>query len=252
MSRRASTPCRRIMTARWRRCSTARALLRGSAHSRRRRESNQYSEVLTADRGKRPSTFFRISTSSQAATYTCPRYDTQVEVLFSGQRMPRDAGFTAAPRGLRRTRSASAETSSSLRHGRFLDFVKQPGPTAASASICRSLREEAKQQLKRWSWSTSSSEWESFPCRQQPDAVTSIFCPELPPNVRRMSSAIALLPARLVLVIASARDEPAYDGLLELFPQIIHEPYYTVISETSQSELSYPARDIKLFSNDCL
>src|SRR6266700_3979892 len=65
------------------------------------------------------------------------------------------------------------------------------------------------------------------------DAVTSIFLfHELPPKVRRTvfhEFARVLKPGgRLVLVDSLQRgDEPDYEGLLELFPQNFHEPYYT-------------------------
>jgi len=64
------------------------------------------------------------------------------------------------------------------------------------------------------------------------DAVTSIFLfHELPPKVRRQAfreCARVLKPGgRLVLVDSLQRgDEPNYQGLLELFPQNYHEPYY--------------------------
>src|SRR5260370_23031963 len=64
------------------------------------------------------------------------------------------------------------------------------------------------------------------------DAVTSIFLfHELPPKVRRIAfreGARVLKPGgRLVLVDSLQRgDQPDYEGLLELFPQNYHEPYY--------------------------
>jgi ubiquinone/menaquinone biosynthesis C-methylase UbiE len=63
--------------------------------------------------------------------------------------------------------------------------------------------------------------------------VTSIFTfHELPPGVRRTvfrEFARVLRPGgRLVLVDSIQRgDKPDYEGLLELFPQSFHEPYYT-------------------------
>lgn len=65
------------------------------------------------------------------------------------------------------------------------------------------------------------------------DAVTSVFVfHELPPAVRRVvfgEFARVLKPGgRLVLVDSlQTGDEPDYDGMLELFPQDFHEPYFT-------------------------
>src|SRR5213078_186058 len=64
------------------------------------------------------------------------------------------------------------------------------------------------------------------------DAVTSIFMlHELPPKVRRIvfsEFARVLKPGGRLVVVDSLQlgDEPDYDGMLELFPQNYHEPYY--------------------------
>jgi ubiquinone/menaquinone biosynthesis C-methylase UbiE len=70
------------------------------------------------------------------------------------------------------------------------------------------------------------------------DAVTSIFMfHELPPEVRRIvfgECARVLKPGGRLLLLDSLQlgDRPDYDGLLELFPQNYHEPYYsTYITE---------------------
>jgi ubiquinone/menaquinone biosynthesis C-methylase UbiE len=77
--------------------------------------------------------------------------------------------------------------------------------------------------------------------------VTCIFTfHELPPAVRRLAMgefARVLKPGgRLVLVDSLQRgDAPDYDGLLELFPQSFHEPYYA----------SYIAEDFPALAQDC-
>src|SRR5262249_50368603 len=64
------------------------------------------------------------------------------------------------------------------------------------------------------------------------DAVSSIFLfHELPPKIRRKvlsECARVLKPSgRLVLIDSLQRgDRPDYEGMLELFPQSYHEPYY--------------------------
>jgi len=79
------------------------------------------------------------------------------------------------------------------------------------------------------------------------DAVTSIFVfHELPPKVRRIvfhECARVLKPGgRLVLVDSLQRgDQPDYDGLLELFPQNYHEPYY----------MSYTNEDFGALARGC-
>jgi SAM-dependent methyltransferase len=69
---------------------------------------------------------------------------------------------------------------------------------------------------------------------------------ELPPKVRRIvlrEFARVLKPGgRLVLVDSIQNgDEPDYDGLLDLFPQSFHEPYYA----------SYIGEDFKALCGEC-
>jgi SAM-dependent methyltransferase len=54
---------------------------------------------------------------------------------------------------------------------------------------------------------------------------------ELPPAIRRIifgECARVLKPGELFVLVDSLQrgDEPDYEGLLELFPQNYHEPYY--------------------------
>jgi ubiquinone/menaquinone biosynthesis C-methylase UbiE len=79
------------------------------------------------------------------------------------------------------------------------------------------------------------------------DAVTSVFLfHELPPKIRRrvFSECVRVLKpgGRLVLVDSLQRgDRPDYEGLLELFPQNYHEPYYE----------SYTNEDFPKLAADC-
>jgi len=92
----------------------------------------------------------------------------------------------------------------------------------------------AKGHLKRWSrMNLTVGNAESLPCPMKArDAVTSIFLfHELPPKVRRVvfreCARVLKSGGRLVLVDSLQRgDQPDYEGLLELFPQTYHEPYY--------------------------
>lgn len=86
---------------------------------------------------------------------------------------------------------------------------------------------------------------ESLPVpNESQDAVTSIFLfHELPPKVRRTvfrECARALKPGgRLVLVDSLQHgDEPDYEGLLDLFPQNYHEPYYRSYANEDFSALA--------------
>ncbi len=79
------------------------------------------------------------------------------------------------------------------------------------------------------------------------DAVTSTFLfHELPPRARR--GAIAefgriLKPGGRLIILDSLQsgDDPAYEGMLELFPQSFHEPFFT----------SYIKEDFPRLAQDC-
>jgi ubiquinone/menaquinone biosynthesis C-methylase UbiE len=88
--------------------------------------------------------------------------------------------------------------------------------------------------------------------------VMSIFVfHELPPKVRRIvfrECARVLKPGgRLVLVDSlQCGDQPNYEGLLELFPQNYHEPYYRIYTKEDFRALATACglthiRDVKAF-----
>ncbi|WP_457090805.1 class I SAM-dependent methyltransferase [Microvirga sp. P5_D2] len=208
----------------------------------RRREGGGHNEVLTEEtRGKRPRYYlqnFHFQTGGWMTEDSAKRYDTQVEVLFSGTANamrrqvlpPLHQVFTQRDQRQLRLLDIGCGT------GRFLDFAKQAWPRLPCLGIDLSepYIREAKHHLKRWSWLklvVANGEAIPVPDASQ-DAVTSIFMfHELPPKVRRSvfrEVARVLKPGgRLVLMDSLQRgDKPAYDGLLDLFPQNYHEPYY--------------------------
>jgi ubiquinone/menaquinone biosynthesis C-methylase UbiE len=209
----------------------------------RRRESGQHSEVLTAEtRGKRPLYYlqnFHFQSGGYMTDDSAQRCDTQVEVLFNGtanatrrQALPQ-LHEVFAGRDQRRLRLLDVGCGT----GRFLDFVKQAWPRlpAVGLDLSEPYVKEAKRHLERWSRiDLVVGNGESIPVPDDSqDAVTSIFMfHELPPNVRRIvfrEFARVLKPGGRVVLVDSLqhRDEPDYEGVLELFPQSFHEPYYT-------------------------
>jgi ubiquinone/menaquinone biosynthesis C-methylase UbiE len=208
----------------------------------RRRERGAHNEVLTEGmRGKRPRYYlqnFHFQTGGWMTDDSASRYDTQVEVLFNGtanatrrQVLPQ-LHEAFAGRDQRKLRLLDIGCGT----GRFLDFLKQAWPRLPTLGLDMSepYVRYAKRHLKRWSRiNLIVGNAESLPVPDETqDAVTSIFLfHELPPKVRRIvfrECARVLKPGgRLVLMDSLQRgDEPDYDGLLELFPQSYHEPYY--------------------------
>jgi len=213
----------------------------------RRRESGRHSEVLNEEtRYKRPRYYlqnFHFQSGGWMTAESAERYDTQVEVLLNGtanatrrQALP-ELHEVFAGRDQRRLRLLDVGCGT----GRFLDFVKQAWPRlpALGLDLSEPYVQEARRHLKRWSRvGLIVANGESIPVpNDSQDAVTSIFMfHELPPDVRRIifrEFARVLKPGgRLVLVDSLQRsDEPDYEGLLELFPQNFHEPYYATYLE---------------------
>ena len=208
----------------------------------RRREQGERQEVLSEEtRGKRPGYYlqnFHFQSGGWLTEESAKLYDTQVEVLFKGTAnatrrqalVPLHEVF--AGRDQRRLKLIDVGCGT----GRFLDFCKQAWPRlpALGVDLSEAYVAEAKGHLRHWCWIdfiVANGEALPVPDDSQ-DAVTSIFMVhELPPKVRRTvvrECARVLKPGGRLILIDSLQigDQPDYDGVLELFPQSYHEPYY--------------------------
>jgi ubiquinone/menaquinone biosynthesis C-methylase UbiE len=223
----------------------------------RRREERQHDEVFDEGmRGKRPRYYlqnFHFQSGGWMTDDSARRYDTQVEVLFHGtanatrrQALPQLHEIFAG-RDQRKLRLLDVGCGT----GRFLDFVKQTWPRLPVVGLDMSepYARHARAHLRkraRTSFVIGKAESLPMPDASQ-DAVTSIFLfHELPPNVRRLAfrefARVLKSGGRLVLVDSlQSGDRPDYEGLLELFPQNYHEPYYT----------SYLREDFATLAADC-
>ena len=208
----------------------------------RRRERNEFREVLTEKtRGRWPDYYlqnFHFQSGGWMTNDSADRYDTQVEVLFTGtanamRRQVLPQLFECfAGRDQRRLRLLDIGCGT----GRFLDAVKQAWPRLSllGLDLSEAYIRHARRHLRRWTRvDLLVANAEAIPAPDNSvDAITSIFMVhELPPEIRRIvvkECARVLKPGgRLILLDSLQRgDEPAYDGLLERFPQRYHEPYY--------------------------
>jgi ubiquinone/menaquinone biosynthesis C-methylase UbiE len=208
----------------------------------RRRKTGQSRQVLTAaTQGKRPDYYlqnFHFQSGGWLTPESAQRYDTQVEVLFKGTAnairrqalVPLQELFVGRDQRQLRLLDVGCGT------GRFLDFVKQAWPRlpALGLDMSDAYIAEARRHLRRWGWiDLLVAKGEAVPLQDaSQDAVTSIFLlHELPPQVRGLvfrECARMLKPAGRLVMVDSLQigDEPRYDGMLELFPQNYHEPYY--------------------------
>jgi ubiquinone/menaquinone biosynthesis C-methylase UbiE len=234
----------------------------------RRRESKAYREVQSKRRrAKRPRYYlqnFHFQTGGWMTDDSAERYDTQVEVLFHGtanamrrQVLPQLREVFAG-RDQRRLRLLDIGCGT----GRFLDFLKQAWPRLPTVGLDLSepyIRYAERHMRRRSRISLVVGKAESLPVPDESqDAVTSLFVfHELPPKIRRIvfaECARVLKPGgRLVLLDSLQRgDEPDYEGLLELFPQNYHEPYYVSYINEDFSALATSCglnhvRNVKIF-----
>jgi len=233
-----------------------------------RRQSGAHDEVLNAEtRGKRPRYYlqnFHFQSGGWMTDESAERYDTQVEVLFNGsanairrQALP-PLQEVFAGRDQRKLTLLDIGCGT----GRFLDFVKQAWPRLSVLGLDMSdaYIAHARRHLRgrsRASFAVGKAEAIPLPDNSQ-DAVTGIFLfHELPPKVRRLALAEfarVLKPGgRLILLDSLQRgDRPDYDGLLELFPQNYHEPYYASYLGEDFAALAAdygltPIRDVQAF-----
>jgi ubiquinone/menaquinone biosynthesis C-methylase UbiE len=208
----------------------------------RRREARGQSEIFNEHtRGTRPRYYlqnFHFQSGGWLTEDSAERYDTQVEVLLNGtanamrrQVLPQ-LNEIFAGRDQRQLRLVDIGCGT----GRFIDCVKQAWPRLQITGLDMSdaYVRHARRHLRRWariSFVVGKAEAIPLPDHSQ-DAVTSIFLfHELPPKVRRkvVRECVRVLKpgGRLIILDSLQRDDRAeYQGMLQLFRQSYHEPYY--------------------------
>ncbi len=165
-------------------------------------------------------------------------YDTQVEVLFSGaaNAMRRQALVPMAEELRGRDQRHIAYADIACGPGSFLAQVRKAFPRLPSLAIDLSeayLREAKRNLGRRPRLQPVVAKAEALPLRDNSLALaTCIYLfHELPPEIRvEVAREIArvMRPGGLFILVDSlqAGDEPDYDGLLEVFPELFHEPYF--------------------------
>jgi ubiquinone/menaquinone biosynthesis C-methylase UbiE len=162
----------------------------------------------------------------------------QVEVLFSGaaNAMRRQALVPIAEEIKGRDQRQVALADIACGTGAFLGQVRRAFPRLPAVAIDLSepyLREARRVIGRRPKVQPVVAKVEALPLADASlDIATSIFLfHELPPEVRRAAAreiGRAIKPGGLFVLIDSLQtgDEPDYDGLLEVFPELFHEPYF--------------------------
>ncbi|MEM1288790.1 MAG: class I SAM-dependent methyltransferase [Pseudomonadota bacterium] len=219
----------------------------------RRRADKRHQEARQAPMAeKRPRYYqqnFHFQTDGWMSERSARLYDTQVEVLFSGA--------TEAMRRQVLVPIANFMKDRDQRQMVAVDLATGPGNMADALShtyprmpiLALDLSEPyTKHALGRFRKAKhhqgTVGKAEQLPFADNSiDLLTCVFLfHELPPKIRvAVCNEIArvLKPGGMFAFVDSLQpgDAPEYDGLLELFPQLFHEPYYNSYAQTDLTEL---------------
>ena len=211
---------------------------------RRRHAQGGHAEVLEragAEGSRRPDYYmqnFHFQSGGWMTEESAQLYDMQVEVLFSGaanamrrQALPPIAREIAG-RDQRDIRNADLACGP----GTFITQLRRAFPRLPTIALdlSEAYLQEARRRVGRAPGIYPVvAKAEAIPLADGAlELATSIYLfHELPEEVRRAVAAEmarVVRPGGLLVVVDSlqAGDEPRYDGLLEIFPQLFHEPYF--------------------------
>jgi len=192
---------------------------------------------------------FHYQTDGYLSEASAAIYDFQVETLFAGtaDAMRRRTYVPIAE--FLKSRDASNVTLLDIGAGtgRFLTFLKsvQPEMRTIALDLSAPYLERAKRNLRR----AKNVEFLEAAAEKIPladasvDIVTSIYLfHELPPKIRAAAAkeiARVLKPGGLFVLADTIQygDVPEFDGLIDIFPELLHEPYYSAYAKTDLEEL---------------
>ncbi len=216
-----------------------------------RRKTHGHSDVEADDSVPR---YFRQNFHYQTGGYlsddSAKLYDFQVEALFAGTAdAMRRRAFAALAKHLDASKRKQPPTLLDIGAGtgRFLAFVHRARPAwkLKALDLSKPYLARAKKALR----SAPETEFLAAPAEairlktSSIDAAISIYLfHELPPKVRIAAAqeiARVLKPGGLFVLADTIQygDVPEFDGLLDAFPQLLHEPYYTSYAKMDLSAL---------------
>ncbi|MDQ0314358.1 class I SAM-dependent methyltransferase [Amorphus orientalis] len=208
----------------------------------RRRHTHSYGEVgKLPSEPTRPDYYlqnFHFQSDGWMSEHSARLYDTQVETLFLGAAaaMRRQALVPIAGELARRDQRRMGYIDLGCGTGSFLRTVNQAFPRLATVGVDLSEAyaahtRDAVGSRPRTGAVVAAGETLPFADRGIDIATAIYLFHELPPEVRTTVArelARAVRPKGLVVIVDSLQfgDRPDFDGLLEIFPQLFHEPYY--------------------------
>ncbi|MBV6658018.1 MAG: class I SAM-dependent methyltransferase [Devosiaceae bacterium] len=226
----------------------ARAFFADLPEVARRRADKRHQEVHQSDEaGKRPRYYeqnFHFQTDGWMSEHSAALYDTQVEVLFSGatEAMRRQALVPIARFMAGRDQRAVQAVDLATGPGNMAVALANAYPRMPLTAIdlSEAYTRHARVRFKQGRHHRALvAKGEDLPFASgSVDLLSCVFLfHELPPKIRvavAREIARTLKPGGLFAFVDSLQpgDTPDYDGLLELFPQLFHEPYYTSYATT--------------------
>jgi ubiquinone/menaquinone biosynthesis C-methylase UbiE len=192
---------------------------------------------------------FHFQTGGYLSEESARLYDFQVEALFAGTAdVMRRRAFAPIAEFLNRTKSKKpvlldigAGTAS------FLSFVKSARPRLKGIAL--DLSEPYLARARRVLARYKDVEFIAAPAEKMPipnasvDCAVSIFLfHELPPKVRMAAAreiARVLKPGGIFVLADTIQygDAPAFEGLLDVFPSLLYEPYFSSYAKTDLDKL---------------
>jgi ubiquinone/menaquinone biosynthesis C-methylase UbiE len=192
---------------------------------------------------------FHYQTDGYLSEDSAKIYDFQVEALFAGtaEAMRRRAYVPIAKYLEGRDASKTTLLDIGAGTGRFLSFVKsvQPELNVTALDLSAPYLTRAKLALHRAKGTKFvEAAAEDMPLKDASvDIAVSIYLfHELPPKVRAAAAkeiARVLKPGGLFILADTIQygDAPEFDGLIDAFPELLHEPYYKTYAQTDVEKL---------------
>lgn len=227
----------------------------------RRQQRHGHDEVKARAKGK-PRYYqqnFHYQTDGYLSEDSARLYEFQVEALFAGtaDAMRRRAYIPIAK--YLETHKNATLLDVGAGTGRFLSFVKSVQPDLKTIAL--DLSEPYLNRARRALRDYENVQFIEAPAEKMPlkassiDVVGSIYLfHELPPKVRgdvAKEIARVLKPGGIFVLADSIQygDTPAFDGLLDVFPELLHEPYYSTYTKADFPKL-FGAVGLRLAGTD--
>jgi ubiquinone/menaquinone biosynthesis C-methylase UbiE len=194
---------------------------------------------------------FHYQTDGYLSDDSAKIYDFQVEALFAGtaEAMRRRAYVPIAKYLEDRDAAKTTLLDIGAGTGRFLSFLRsvQPELNLKALDLSAPYLARARRAVRKAEFIEAAVE--DMPLKDSSiDIAVSIYLfHELPPKVRAAAAkeiARVLKPGGIFVLADTIQygDAPEFDGLIDVFPELLHEPYYKSYAQTDLAKLFAPLK----------